>query len=476
MPVDSKSEFYKTYIDDWSMIRTILQGERSIKTAGETYCPKLTGQTPSQYSKYLQRGNFYNAFARTVSGYSGALIRKPASVSDFPEDLEPYRSDLSLTGITEEEITKEIVTELLGPGYMGVLIDFDVEAMSPYCTIYAAENILNFKIVNKQLVMLVLFEYVESDGVDEYEVVLTEQIRVLYVSGNQVVSRIYQKIDVGNRKTEWVLVKNDRGEEETVLRTIGGRPLPAIPFEFVGAGKNSYYPSKPPLLDLAYLNIRHWQLTVEYNYGLHYCALPTPYAFGIEAGGKFEIGPTKALTSRLPEAHCGYMEFTGQGLSAVRQALKDYELQMAILGGRLLEEQKRQTEAADSFQARASGDFSTLSSLASSTENALERVYWWFAVWKGNEAKAEKLTVTLNRDFVSARLGAQDLTALLQALQSSSISIETFLYNLQAGEILPPDRTIDDEKDLIAAQSEKNGEFEEEPPPPKEEEEGEEEE
>jgi hypothetical protein len=158
------------------------------------------------------------------------------------------------------------------------------------------------------------------------------------------------------------------------------------------------------------------------------------------------------------------MEFTGQGLSAVRQALKDYELQMAVLGGRLLEEQKRQTEAADSFMARASGDYSTLSSLASSTENALERIYWWFAVWKGNEAKAEKLTVRLNRDFVSVRLSAQELTALIQALQSSSISLETFLYNLQAGEILPPDRTIEDEKDLIMIQSEKNNQFEESPP------------
>jgi hypothetical protein len=168
MPVDSKSEFYKTYIDDWYMIRTILEGERAMKAAGETYCPKLTGQTTAQYNKYIQRGNFYNAFARTVSGYTGALIRKPATVTDFPADLEPYRSDLSLTGITEEEITKEMVTELLGPGYMGVFIDFDSETMSPYVTLYAAENILNFKIQDRRLTMLVLFEYVEVDGVDEF--------------------------------------------------------------------------------------------------------------------------------------------------------------------------------------------------------------------------------------------------------------------------------------------------------------------
>jgi len=64
----------------------------------------------------------------------------------------------------------------------------------------------------------------------------------------------------------------------------------------------------------------------------------------------------------------------------------------------------------------------------------------------------------LNRDFVSGKMSAQDITALLQALQAGKISIDTFLYNLQRGEILPEMRTIEDEKLLIASSG--NDEFE----------------
>jgi len=66
--------------------------------------------------------------------------------------------------------------------------------------------------------------------------------------------------------------------------------------------------------------------------------------------------------------------------------------------------------------------------------------------------KAGNFKVELNRDFISDRLSAQDITALLQAVQAGRISNDTFLYNLRVGEILPPGRTIEDEKKLIQSE------------------------
>ena len=63
------------------------------------------------------------------------------------------------------------------------------------------------------------------------------------------------------------------------------------------------------------------------------------------------------------------------------------------------------------------------------------------------------IKVSMNRDFVSSKLSAQDITALLSAVQAGRISMDTFLYNLRVGDILPPDRTIEDEKNLIASEA-----------------------
>jgi len=59
--------------------------------------------------------------------------------------------------------------------------------------------------------------------------------------------------------------------------------------------------------------------------------------------------------------------------------------------------------------------------------------------------------VKLNKDFETAHLNGQELSALVSAWQAGAISRDALLHNLRQGEILPPGRSDQQEGELIRA-------------------------
>lgn len=462
MPVNSRGKHHSAREGAWKRLQKVYAGEDEIKAAGEEYLPQLSGQSTDEYNAYKARGVFFNAHARTVQGLTGAALRKPPKVSTKKAILETFQTDMTLSGMTFEELARKCTEEVLNMGYFGVMVDMPVSnGTRPYCALYEALDILSARTQRidgeEKLTYLVVHELVDiPDTADRFNTKEIEQCREMTLEEDGfLIVRLWRKGDSG----EWGQVEIEDGLDEAHPAVRGSR-LDFIPFVFFGAMENSAMPGKPPLLDLANLNIKHWQLSVDYYHGLHFCALPTPWAAGFEKDATLYIGCTKAWISEAPEARCGYLEFSGQGLAAIEKAIEKLEHKMAVMGARMLEEQKRASEAAETLKLRSSGDTATLSNIASNVGKGLERVLEIMLKWSGVVVEVE---VEMNRDFVSQRLDSKDVTALLQAWNSSAISLDTFLHNLAMGEILPEDRTIDDEKDLIEAEG--KDEFENAPPP-----------
>ena len=80
----------------------------------------------------------------------------------------------------------------------------------------------------------------------------------------------------------------------------------------------------------------------------------------------------------------------------------------------------------------------------------LRDIGFWIGV------SADSCNVGVNKDFVSARLSAQEITALVNAVQAGQISEETFIWNLKQGEILRGGKTIEEEKEDIEEDRLKN--------------------
>lgn len=448
MPADTKSQYYTKWKKQWEMIRDILEGEETIKTKGQAYLPILSGQTPKEYEAYVNRGSFFNATARTIQGLTGAVIRKETKIEADTKIID-ILEDVTINNDSIHEVIRSTVEEIMSYGYYGYLVDMpegeQVEPI-PYLACYTCFDIINLQTRKMGgediLIMIALMEKVQKQSPDDPFTIINEDIiRVLLIDEDGVYKqRKYKKVESDTKKEEWIQ------DGEDIIPSLRGKPLNRIPFVFINAIDNDPIPVKPPMIDLVHLNIKHWQVNCDYYHGLHYCAIPTPWAAGFKVGDELYIGAQKAWISDDPQAKCGFLEFTGAGLTAIEKAIDKLENQMAVMGARLLEDQKKAAEAAETVKLRSSGDTATLSTIVGSVERAVETVIKIIADWVSSTGTVR---VVMNREYVSATLEPQKITALLQAVQAGQMSQDTFLYNLQSAEILPPDRSIDDEKALI---------------------------
>jgi hypothetical protein len=472
VPVNSTHPDYDANAFDWLRARDVLAGEDAVKSAGEKYLPRLDSQTDEEFLAYRKRASFFNATARSAEGFIGLIFRRPPFVK-VPESqsgvgraLAGFLNDADMLGTTLPGYAKNVVSEVVGIGRAGSLVDWegDVEKRA-YVSLYSAEQILNWRIerVNGRNVptLIVLSETFAQDSKDEFEVDYQQHIRVLKLvpaentkdaSGKRPFKyevEIWRPKENKKRtnKIEWELF-------ETRIPLRLGKPLPLIPFVFHGPRHSQPAVDRAPLRDIIAVNLDHYRLNADYKHGLHFTALPTAWVSGFDKSATLRIGSSTAWVSETPGATAGFLEFSGQGLTTFERAMDRDERLMAVLGSRLLEDQKRVAETAEAIQLRQTGENSALSAIATSVSESLTQVVRWIFWWNSTEEIPEAISnndvlVQLNTDFSLKGMSSQELQAIVSAWQSAAISRDTMFELFRRGEILPDGRTNQDEAALI---------------------------
>lgn len=457
MPVDTLHPQTAASLEDWQTVRDCIAGHRSILTGKERYLPKLSKQPPEEYTAYQRRGVFFNATARTLEAMVGLLFRKTPEL-ELPDEFNAIIKDADMKGNPFVAYARDIANEVCAVGRAGTLIDWNEAESRPCFAAYAAETIVNWqtsRIAGKTvLTLLVLKETASMPSDDPFAPKAVEQYRVLRAETNDtgiagITSELWTKGEDGNYEMT-----------TTAALSRKGAPLTAIPFVFHNADKPGPDIGRVPLSDLAHVNVAHFRTSADLENGRHICGLPTPYAFGLETNSEegaapkeFYLGASYAWTSNNASAKAGFIEFTGQGLSALEKGLEEKEKQMAALGARLIEPPKKDAEAYETVQLRASAEASTLARIGMLTTESLTWALAWAAWWTGTAATvqdaAEGLVFALNKDFVSTAITPEMLTAIVSARQANLISAETMFFNLQRGEFFPDGRTHEEEQASI---------------------------
>lgn len=405
--------------------------------AGDVYLPRLSAQTVNEYAAYAERAGFFNATGRTLDALTGMIFAKDPQWK-LPPAIEPFTTDISLSATNLREFSEQMVEQQIAVGRVGIMADYpaDVPAgvtvavaermnIRPFLRLYKAETILNWRtsIVNsaRVLTMVVLQETTDvatSDFVTEEKV----QYRVLDLTPEGYRVRIFD--DQMDQRSE-------------VFPLMRGQRMNFIPFEILGANSCDDAVQKPPLIDLVDTNLAHYRNSADYEHGLHFTGLPTPYVAGVQLaeGQTLSLGSMTAWVFPDPQANVGFLEFTGAGLGALETALKSKEQRMAVLGARMLADDKRTAEAFGTTELKTAGERSVLASISRSASDAMTRALNWMARWVGAPEDAE---FTLNTDFGASRMQPQMLTALMGAYQGDAIPLSVLFDNLQRGEIISP--------------------------------------
>jgi len=443
MPVNTPHNEYLANKPDWELMRDAIAGERTIKERGTTYLPKLSGQTDEEYNAYRTRAMFFGATGRTHDGLLGAVFRKAPSY-ELPSRIDAIAKDADLNGTPLEMLAVSLVSEILGVGRVAILTDWPenpvAEQARPYLSLYLTEQITNWRtrVINDVPVLdqVILYETTDEPAEDGYGTVVKQNYRVLKLddtSGSLVYTvEIWEKM---KEKEEWFL-------SETHIPTHRGKPLDWIPITIFSPHDLSPKVEKPPLLDLATVNVSHYRTSADLEHGCHWTAIPTPWVSGLtDHTTTLHVGGQTAWV--LPEnAQAGMLEFTGTGLAALEKRLQEKQANMARLGARLLEDQKRAAETEGSKRLDYSGDNSVLASVANAASEGLTRNLNWANYWAGGGE--EEVEFAVNKDFFDNPLGAQDVLHLVAAWQSGGLPRSALYWNLHQGERLPPDMTEDE--------------------------------
>lgn len=462
MPIDTLHPAYDGAAARWKRCRDAVAGQDAVHAAGTAYLPKLSEQKAEEYTAYKQRAGWYGATGRTHQGLLGMVFRK-APVADMPAALLTMADDIDLAGNTLEDLARETLSQVLEAGRVALLVEYpatlaagmtlaDAQALNvrSYVSTYCAEHIRQWRDARignvTKLVLVVLQEMAGApDPADPYTVPKVEQLRALMLLplGDRMgyVQRLFRK----DAREKWVQYGPD------IIPLRNGAPLDTIPLVIFAPDSLAADISKPPLLDLADVNLSHYRSTADLEHGAHFAGLPTPWVSGYTKSDDSErlcIGSASAWVFPDPQATVGFLEFTGQGLGALEKRCEVKEAHMAALGARMLAPEKTGVEAADTLSQRHSGEASVLAGIAMVVGRGIERVLQIMADWEGI---AGPISYTLNTDYMPQGVSAQDLTAMVAAWQSGAMSWETLFANLKRGEIVDADTTEDEERARLDA-------------------------
>ncbi|QPI03687.1 DUF4055 domain-containing protein [Campylobacter concisus] len=449
MAVNAKHPEYSKNLTKWQLMRDALAGE----VAKEKYVPKLSDQEAEEYSAYVGRAEFYNATARTQVALTGLLFAKPPKV-ELPEALKTIGENISLDDDTLEALAKNIADECLSVGRCGVLVDLPsvekadyskLEAerlnLRAYATLYKAENIINWKTtkINGSNVtsLVVLAETYAEPTQDEFVDKIKTRYRVLDLHEGYYRQRVFSETKAGNFEVV-----------SEIYPSANGQKLEYLPFTFFNVNDLKTAVEKPPLLDLAKINISHFRSEVDLEHGTHFTALPTPYVTGYqgESSEKLKIGSTAVWVINDPSAKVGFLEFSGAGLSTLENRIAVKEKRMSILGARLLLDEKKTAEATETLQMRKSGENAVLTNVASTISEGIASFLKDVAFFEN--IASENLIYEINTDYNLTMIEPQLLAQIIAGIQSGDIPNEVLYDALLKGELMP--KTIQSYEDYQA--------------------------
>ena len=200
--------------------------------------------------------------------------------------------------------------------------------------------------------------------------------------------------------------------------------------------------SSPPLIDIANLNLTHYQRQADLIHALHIAAMPILVLEGWDdQPDGTSVGVNYGL-STIPGNKVYYVGTDSSSFSAQQEEINQLEHQMSSLGVTKLLGQKFVAESADAKRIDQQQANSILSIISMELESALQQAFDVAAVYTNRPSPK----VILDRDFDFYRLLGQDISVINDLNERGAITDMTFLEILKSGEILPD--TIDLNKEL----------------------------
>ncbi|SEC25216.1 protein of unknown function [Pseudomonas saponiphila] len=433
---------------DWAIVDVLMGGTRAMREAGKKFLPQWPKEEADAYQARLNTSTLLPAYSETVQNMTGRVFSDPiAFCDDISKQIEEMAEDFDRQGNNLQVWAQSLFSTGLSHGLCHVLVDYPPAeglktkadeksaGVRPYGVIIKPGQVLGWRSEPRGgQIFLTQFRYMESVEVDDgaFGCKNIDQIRVL-VPGAWAT---YREVEDGKGKKVWMLYEE------------GATSLPVIPLATFYTKRTGFLTATPPLLELANMNVKHWQSQSDQDNILHVARVPMLAVSGIDDGSLITVG-AGAATLLPKDCEMKWVEHTGKAIEAGRQSLQDLVEDMRLAGAKLLQRERQTIKTASQSEEEAAQEMSPLQTMAGQLEDALDQVLQFFALWMGlPEGGHVKVKGNFDIDF------APELTMpfLLSLNKARILSDQSLFEEVQRRGLLSDELDWDEEKAKVAAQ------------------------
>lgn len=457
--VATTSMAYDAMTRPWTLIHTLLEGTDGMRAAGEAMTPRYERESADHWEARVARTVLTNFVEMTSEHLTGQALKVPPEADeDVPEDIAAILEDVDGQGTGFATFARNIFRDAVENSFTHVLVDMPspepnedgaprtladdrADGLRPYWVHVSPINLFfaHAEVINGKEVLTHIRFREDAVEVVGWAEVVRERIRVL--------SRIPAGQGEGGEAFDtfvewqlWEYQETSKNKEEWVLIDTGAMDIDEIPLVTFYTDRQGLHMGKPPLEDLAQLNIAHWQSSSDQRNVLTVSRFPILAASGAmdaedENGeGGIEVGPHSFLYMPDAQGKFYYVEHEGAAISAGRDDLKDLEETMAGYGTEFLK-QRPANEGVTARVLDTSESLSTLQVWVIDFKDALENCLRLTAKWLGKEDDAG--SVVLDSDDVGLdEADSSHLDALHKARTARDISRMAYLTELKRRGVL----------------------------------------
>ena len=431
--VEAPNSAYLNMQPHWGLIEVLQGGTYEVRKQRQKLLPQEPREADASYNARLVRSVCPPYLVRLERLLAGMLTRKPVRLNDVSDVITEQLFDVDLQGNDLNVWTYLTAVQCIRYGHVGVLVDAPKAGDNgrPYWVTVTPRDILGWRSEIKdgkqQLTQLRLLEKV-TVPVGLYGEKQVEQVRVLTPGAFEI----------------------HRQDDNGVYKVVeeGRTSLSEIPFAVAYSNRTGLLESRPPLADIAELNLKAYQVQSDLDTILHISAVPMLAIYGFpQSTEEITSGPGEAMA--LPfESKAEYIEPSGNSYDAQFKRLEQIEKQINELGLAAVLGQKLSAETAEAKRIDRSQGDSTMQVVAQQMQDMIDNCLRFHAEYMQEPNAGSSF---INRDFLGTRLEPQEIQALLQLYTAGTITQETLLTQLSAGEVLGDEFDVEEEVEATQA-------------------------
>ena len=447
----------------WEMTADLWESPLYIRDKGEKYLEKFAKENNLKYEARRLRSVPRNKFRESIETMAGMVFKADPAPEKVPDALKDLFTDIDAEGNSLHAFCITSFEKFLRDGGGAILVNAtmlsdaakekaqngeqltaaDRQGDRPFLNFIEARQIINHRYqkvngVDVLMQVTIAFTEIEPDGeFGEIEV----QKQLVLRPGEYI---IYRQTD----KDEWTVQESGgTGLNEIAL-------VPLAPFG-----------TPPPMLDMAMLTIKHYNMLSDFDEWVHYTCSPRQvlkFDNDSDAMKYGEVNQAVNVGMKIygQYAEAFYLQPTADGMDVAKERIADVAAEIAGIGVGMLQPSQVAPKSATEVLDTAGQRQSKLARYAREFENSLEKAFYFIAEYhniinggsKIDLDAAEDIDVRLKMDFDKLTYDTDRIAFLKDLLMSGDLSHTTFYEMLPNFIEMPQGWTAEKERQRLSGE------------------------